>query len=265
EHPPNFRPEIPALPRFSRPADKRFSRQPLGRDWYLSQFPDDRVYAAWGEATPDYMFYPYVARDLHAFSPALKLIFLLRDPVERAYSAYWMWRRHTPDLPSFERIVEQYPDFIARGQYHAQISRFLEVFPRKQLYIGIYERVTARPEPFFRDLYEFLGVSDGHVPSAARTPVGGTIAIGGVGGYILYKIISPMINLPFVLPMWRAIRTTGLRQAGIRLLGGKSSADRAAAYEPLPASARERLLPLFREDMRKLADLLEDEIPEWNR
>ncbi|MCW0234952.1 MAG: sulfotransferase domain-containing protein [Ferrovibrio sp.] len=262
EHPAVFMPQIKELHFFSRAEDNRFSRRHLGFDWYLAQFSDAAGKVA-GEATPDYMFYPYVAKELHEFNPDLKLIFMLREPVDRAYSAYWMWRRHTPDLPPFEDVITRHPEFLDRGRYFTQISRFLELFPREQIFVAIYERATAHPEEFFKSLFTFLKIDPTFVPAAASSSVGGTRILPGLRGMLLYKVVSPIINLSFILPIWRKLRRTRVRPLLWSLLGAKSTSGEAQAYEPLPTDARARLTAQFSAENQKLSALLGDDLREW--
>lgn len=265
EHPAIFMPQIKEMHFFSRPEDNRFSRRHLGLDWYLSQFPNDPRYHAFGEATPDYMFYPYIAEELYRLNSDLKLIFLLREPVDRAYSAYWMWRRHTPDLLPFEEVVQKHPEFLDRGRYIVQIERFLQFFPREQIFVAIYERATAKPAEFFRSVFHFLDVDASFTPAASETTVGGTRVLPGMSGFLVYKVLSPLINQPFILPLWRMLRKTAAREVALALLGAKPGASTSAAsnYTPLPAGTHKRLARLFEGDNQRLAAFIEDDIPEW--
>lgn len=263
EHPEIFMPQIKEMHYFSRPEDNRFSRRHLGLEWYLSQFPNDPQYRAIGEATPDYMFYPYVAKDLRELNPQLKLIFLLREPVDRAYSAYWMWRRHKTDLISFEDVVQQHPEFLDRGRYFPQIERFLQQFPREQIFVAIYERVTAEPEAFFRSIFRFLEVDETFVPTASETSVGGTQVLPGARGFLLYKIISPIINLPFIIPLWRKLRKTAIKSILLGILGAEATGGNSKNYAPMQPETRQKLARLFEEDNRRLVEFLGSDIPEW--
>ena len=106
------------------------------------------------EATTCYLFFPEVARRIHAYRPDMKLIVLLRDPVERAFSAWNMVRGFTfepwtrmRDTRSFEQAVREEAEgregdpanpsraYLARGIYHEQLRRYLDLFPREQLMI----------------------------------------------------------------------------------------------------------------------------------
>jgi hypothetical protein len=95
-------------------------------DWYRSNFPllawkeGQRVIT--GEASPDYLFHPHAARRAAAVVPQAQLIVLLRNPVDRAYSAYYLQRRQEYELlPSFEEAIEAEDDRI-RGEMEKMIA-----------------------------------------------------------------------------------------------------------------------------------------------
>ena len=102
--------------------------------------------------------------------PQVKLIFLMRDPLARA----WSHAKHNfgyreanfasrtaafeavPDRQWRENFAHDWP--LANGDYLGQLRRWLSVFPREQLYVGFYESLARRPETLLRDLFGFLGI-----------------------------------------------------------------------------------------------------------
>jgi hypothetical protein len=125
---------------------------------YLSFFPLkwhlQRRHAITGEASPDYMFYPQAAERIKAALPNIKLIIMLRDPVQRAYSHYRMNVQFYGETRSFEDIIQaelasvgdQTVDsafltgrikatYLLRGVYIAQIRVWQAHFPPEQLLI----------------------------------------------------------------------------------------------------------------------------------
>jgi Sulfotransferase domain len=178
----------------------------LGDGWYLSHFPygwrrhlvRHRVGAdpAVGELSPDYLLDPRVPERVHRFDPTLRLVVLLRDPVERAYSHYDHERRLGREPLSFQEALEQEgerlePEFermwnepaysspavrnysyLARGRYAEQLERWLAVFPREQLLILESRRLREQTAACMAEICSFVGVSpprvDGY-PEVGRT------------------------------------------------------------------------------------------------
>lgn len=263
EHPEVFVPQIKEVHFFDLPEESRFSQRHKGLDWYLGLFPDDAAYKARGEATPDYMFYPHVVDELVELNPDLRIVFILRHPVERAYSAYWMRRRTNADMADFENMVDDASGYIARGYYHRQIAPYYEKFPAAQLRVYIYEEAVREPERFIAELYEFLGVDAVFRPKSLTRRVGGTHKLPVWLGFIVYKIISPVINTSQVRPLWRWFRRN--TRVVETLLGKRGGDGGATEYPPLSGDQRQKLLNLFADENEKLFALLGRDVPEWRR
>jgi len=130
-----------------------------------------------GEATPAYMFNPKVAGRLFEYNSKLKLIFLLRHPVERAISHYSMMKRLGHEYLSFESALEveklrlafaannYSPDsptmlysYTGRGFYSYQIENFLEYFPRTQMLFIRSEELRRYHAEIMLSVFDFLEV-----------------------------------------------------------------------------------------------------------
>ena len=152
-----------------------------GEHWYRAHFPRQREMCNGSmtfETTPDYIFHPPVPARIHALSPEMKLIALLRNPTERAISNYFMENRKNreplPMLEAFqqeeariERAVKEqdynnqfYIDtaYKSRGRYAEQLARFLVFFPAKQILLLSSEELFSDPYGSLRKVYDFLDV-----------------------------------------------------------------------------------------------------------
>ena len=159
-----------------------------GVNWYRAHFPlearmksrDGRCRLLTGEATPYYVFHPHVARRMRALIPDAKLIVLLRDPVERAYSHYRNEVRIGTELLSFEDAIareeervgpelermmvdERYESFnhrhfsyLSRGLYLDQLERWWAVFPREQIKVIASEDLFTKPGDVVDEVVAFL-------------------------------------------------------------------------------------------------------------
>jgi Sulfotransferase domain len=162
--------------------DVHFAR---GVGWYKSFFPtrkqlDNRIV---GEASPDYFFHPLAPRRVADCLPDVRLILLLRDPVERAFSHYCHQvalgyekrgfqeaiaaeeellageeaaMRRNPNYMSF---VRDHFSYLARGLYGHQLKWWLEVMPRDRLLIRPAESLYEEPDGTYNEVLRFLGVS----------------------------------------------------------------------------------------------------------
>lgn len=260
EHPDVFVPDLKEVHFFCPGPQCRFSRYDKGVGWYEGLFPEVGFTAS-GELTTDYMFYPGIAEKLYAYAPHLKIIFMLRNPVDRAYSAYWMWKRHTPDLPAFREMVDREPAFLERGLYHRQIVPFLDLFGRDRVRIYVYEEVLEDKRCFLSDLYGFIGVEPDFLPRSMTRSVGATRRYPPAIGFLLYKVASPIINLPGVIAAWRFFRRrTNIWERALELL---SVGRGGQGYPELGENDREYLASHYRSENARLFDLLGREITVW--
>jgi hypothetical protein len=189
---PGVLPMFPAVQQIKSPHyfDIHWTR---GERWYRSHFPTraavDRAERRLGyrpvvgEASPYYMFHPLAPERVAATIPAAKVIMLLRDPVDRAYSNFRERRgSDAEDLASFvealdaeeprlagevERILRDpgyysyHHDnhtYLARGRYDEQVRRWLQHHDRERLFIARSEDMYDDPAAFFARVEDFLGL-----------------------------------------------------------------------------------------------------------
>jgi hypothetical protein len=135
-----------------------------GAEWYRRCFPRlssrDGQRSITGEATPYYMFDPPVAERMAEVVPQARLIALLRNPVDRAYSHYQMQVKRGTEPRSFEEAIEQHSSYVSRGIYVDQLLRWFEFFSKEQMLILKSEEFFERPVETLKVVLTFLGLSD---------------------------------------------------------------------------------------------------------
>jgi hypothetical protein len=160
--------------------DSHFDRGP---DWYREQFEgaDGR---AVGEFSHSYLSSPEAPERIAAYSPAMRLLVCLREPVDRAFSDYLDLVKNNGFPGSFTEATEQYPRLLDRGRYATHLSRYLEHFPAAQLHVGLFDDLKTGAQGYADEVYDFLGI-DRVVLSAAdlreRMPAGRPRNAGMVG------------------------------------------------------------------------------------
>lgn len=166
-----------------------------GVRWYHSMFPRPDQLGAGQitfETTPAYIYEPNVAERIHEYNPNLKLILILRNPIERAYSAWNRldWPRY--GYTSFNDVVrdglakieqeQQYyapkgqPTYLQRGLYRMQIERYLALFPREQLLILENGEMRRDTPGTMRKITQYVGLSDYAWESENFAPEGQTVS-----------------------------------------------------------------------------------------
>ncbi len=174
-----------------------------GPAWYRSHFPRlaqaEAAAAAHGraplafECSPYYMFHPLAAARIARDLPGVKLLVLLRDPVERAYSAHAHETGIGDETEPFEQALEleesrlageaeritadpgyasyshQHHSYRARGEYAWQLERLEELFGRDRMHVVDSDDFFTDPEPVYTSVREFLGLPGGdHPPFVQR-------------------------------------------------------------------------------------------------
>lgn len=170
----NQHPEIAMTPRKELHYFLRHTEYP-DHEWYSSQFVDDGRIT--GEATPSYCFWPGAIEKINEYDSDMKLIMLLRDPVKRAISQYWMEfqanHEHLPISVALRGLSNRqfsvhstswqhglyHHSYLERGLYHIQIDRILEFFPKEQLHIQLLEDFMVAPNTVMAEVAEFLEVN----------------------------------------------------------------------------------------------------------
>ncbi len=156
-----------------------------GSDWYAQQFPAViSVASVTGEASPYYLFHPHVPLRVRTLLPDVKLIVLLRNPSDRAYSHFHHEVRLGAEKLSFEMALDyeeerlrdetakmladdgyysfnhQHYSYRSRGEYVTQLLAWRELFPRDQFLILKSEDLYGDPATVFQSTTEFIGVPE---------------------------------------------------------------------------------------------------------
>ena len=173
----SFHPEIS----MSRPKELNFfikeRNWPAGQEWYEDHFEPGVTVT--GEASPNYTAHPHfrgVPRRMHSLVPDAKLIYMVRDPVDRIVSQYvhnYTKRRPRSGLGGrgervkrgkglAETVLERGTTYIPRSSYYTQIQRFLEFYSESSILVLAQNDLRSEDErlPTLRRVFRFLGVDE---------------------------------------------------------------------------------------------------------
>ena len=153
-----------------------------GERWYRAHMPVRRRSLV-GEASPSYLFHPLAPERVAGMLPGARLIALVRNPVDRAFSHYQHEVALGREPLSFEDAVDREDErmqgelermlrdpsyfslawwnytYVARGCYAEQLERWFAAFPRKQLLVLFTEELSADTAATYRRVLDFLGVT----------------------------------------------------------------------------------------------------------
>ena len=232
---------------------------------YRTLFKEVSNEVAIGEASVWYLYSPKAPERIRHYIPDAKLIAILRDPVERAYSNFLhLVRVDLEPLTDFAQAMSAQEERISnnwsprwhykqRGFYYAQLKRYFDQFDRDQIRIYLYEDFTTNSIDVLQDIFRFLGVDDTFVPDTSQKHN----ASGIPRNKALYKFLrrsNPIKNIltPF-LPSKR------LRQ---HVKANLMNLNTRKKPQLLP-DVRTQLIEEYREDILRLQELIQRDLSQW--
>ena len=214
-----------------------------------------------GEASTSYLYSPKAPALIERSIPEAKLIAILRDPVERAYSNFlYCVQVGREPLASFAEALEAEETrmqdkwgslwyYRQKGFYYAQVRRYFDTYGRDRVGIWLYEDLRDDPVKMLRDVFRFLDVDEGFVPDMAieHNPS------GLPRSRTLYLQLRKLTARNPVLV--ERFLPAGLRGYVKSWFFGKPP--------PVPAEVRRRLTYSYREDILKLQELIGRDLSPW--
>lgn len=176
QHPDIFLPKIKETKFFHR--NHLYNK---GIGYYLKKFFTEYKHEKIiGEIDPEYMYFDYIPKRIaENLGNDIKLLFILRNPVDRAYSHYLMSHKRGYDLLSFDEAIllekdrindinndtkdysqKNHLSYIDRGFYSIQINRYLQYFDKKNMHFIIFEEFMQNKKKHINELLSFLDVDN---------------------------------------------------------------------------------------------------------
>lgn len=155
----------------------------FGKNWYKIHFPYRWNKSISGDATPYYLNHPLAAKRVHELIPNVKIIVMLRNPIDRAYSQYFLEYNGGNEQLSFEDAIkredeiveneyekmEKNPEYFSEkynvysyldtGKYEKHLKKWLDFFPKKQFLFIQSEEFYNSTHKIFSDVLDFLNLS----------------------------------------------------------------------------------------------------------
>jgi hypothetical protein len=234
---------------------------------YLSLFEGADEAKAIGEASPSYIYSERAPNLIKEFVPEARIIAILRQPADRAFSAFMhVTRDGREPIADFAEALKFEEERIALnwgpiwhytriGFYSEQIERYFELFDPEQIKIYLYDDFSARPIGVLQDMFRFLDVDDTFVPDIRiRANVSGAHR-----SQVLYWLIERLFSRP------NPIRTVARKVIGeeTRWRFTSSVRNRNIVRQSISPEMRRELTELFREDTLRLQDLLDRDLSGW--
>jgi hypothetical protein len=250
-------------------------------DYAARHFGDDDG-RLWGKATPQYMCDPSSAERIHRMMPALKLVAILRDPIDRTWSHYLMGKRRSTESRSFDAAIDpllasdsmainrtlpvpehrqgfesESPFYIAWSEYGRILQRYRELFGPQQMLVLYTEDLERDPEGTLDQLLGFIGLDPGFRPAG----LGEVMHQGGGSNRIPHGLRVWLRERQLVNTLWQ--RLPDARRGRLRFLYERWNVRKTSTSSTgMPDALRATLRDHFREDLA-LLDSLVPNSPPW--
>lgn len=236
-----------AVSRKKTAAPPRMHGVTVSREQYQSLFSEANGEKAIGEASTGYLMSPVAAQRIKAEIPAAKIIVLLRNPADRAFSGYMMKTRNSRENESITDAFQRGKAYVENSFYAENLTRYFNVFPRDQIGVFIFEEFKEDPQAVMKKIYRFIGVNDEFTPTVSKY---------NEAWFPKY----PRLN---------RIRTRVLKFRKIRRALKGSTAQKVfrqltrTAPPEFPPALRRELLELYRDDIAEVQDLIGADLSSW--
>jgi hypothetical protein len=243
-----------------------FGRSPITQEEYEGLFSGATTRQAKGEASTNYSncWTEVTARNILRFVPDIRLIAILRQPADRAYSAFNMMRQRSLEpLDNFQRALdaENGPErvnwtpnyrYFENGLYFRKLKPYFDLFPHDQIRIYLYDEWNAQPERVVAGICRFLDIHDNATIDFSRRYNETNIP----RSHQLQRALNEP-NLLKTMATW--LFPLRLRRKWKHALG-KMNQTRPPRLNP---TLRLSLTERYREDILALQDLLQRDLQHW--
>ena len=208
-----------------------------------------------GEASVSYLFYENVPKRIFNYNSDAKIIIMLRQPIERAFSHYLMDCRLGFCSEKLEDIIadpQSYPQYFQQylelGSYYSQLKRYQDIFGKEQLLVIFYEDFKNDTEKVMKAVFSFLQIEQQEINFSIKN-----------------SFLSPSNTLISKLYKFNIIRKGVKTIMTERLLSLISTKYFSTKSKPIISKATEQQLKVFyKSDVFKLEELLNTDLSRWN-
>lgn len=246
--------------------DPRLTGGMTDLETYRAVFAPGAGHKAIGEASPIYATDPAVPAEIRRLAPDARVIILVRDPVERAYSEYWMRVRDGREKRSFDAAINDelqaagdhpwQPDvyrYLASGFYARHLTPYWDCFRPDRLACHLFDDLEANPAAVMHDIFRFLGVDE---QFEADTSVR-----HNASGSPKSALMQPFMRKT---KLSQAVRRALPKPAGdFALAKLEAWRSRNVSKPTLAPKDRRRLVNVFRSDVEQLQARLGRDLSSW--
>ena len=139
-----------------------------GYEWYEGNFEQNEKILLTGEMSSSYLYDQSVPERVYKYYPEMKIILSVRNPIDRLISAF----RHDIQIGnvvsdgeySISKGIENNPTYLEYGMYAKYFNEWLNIFPRENIFVIIFEQMIETPQQTYLELCDFLNIDNSFTP-----------------------------------------------------------------------------------------------------
>jgi len=220
------------------------------RTAYEALFAEAKGERAIGEASVRYLNAVAGIDRIHADLPGVRLIALLRQPADRAWSSSMGRFATGRETRSPEEALKPGSYAFETSRYYPRLRRYYDRFPRRQIKVILFEDLAANPQEVLRDVFGFLDVDPGFI---ADTGIRHNAGVAPRSKFLNRLADSGLRFFRPIVPRWFLSRGLGVRLRRPIL----------RAPEPMSPELRRRLTDLYRDDIVATGELIGRDLSHW--
>lgn len=228
--------------------------------WYMNHFSHCKAGKVKGEFSTIYFYDEDAPALIKKYFPEIKLILCLRNPIDRAYSHYWLLRNvKRTENREFEKAISDESHYIESGFYAMQLRPYLELFERDQILILLFDDLRTQPAKEICRVFEFLDVrTDKYISSNVLTRK------ANESRKIRVKKLQDILDAVqrFLIDKGMSFIPLLFRNIGVSGFITKVNAT-PFNYPPMKSETRKLLRNLFDDDIKELQMILNRDLSHW--
>jgi hypothetical protein len=252
EHPEVFIPGGPTLDFFSKNYEK-------GGEWYQSFFEDAEPHQVTCEKSTSYFAHPQAPKRIHEWKKDVQLLFILRDPVERAYSHYCMKLKAGQVSENINREMDRGSIMVEEGFYFRNIERYINLLGKERISVKFFDDLKDDNEKFLESIFGEMGVDITFDPSflgrkyhqrkkRSRFP----------------DIYSTLVEVNRKMRRWsKTYRKIFEEIAKMGLTKPIHWINNSKEFPRLPKETEAKLKNMYEDEVRAIRELTGRELPNW--
>lgn len=255
---------------FCGPKDQEVIRSSINNiEEYYQLFQGVSNEIAIGEASVWYLYTPGTPELIQKHIPNAKLIVMLRDPVDRAYSHFLnLVRDGREPLSDFAQAIQVEKTrinnnwgwswhYVNMGFYYSQLRRYYDIFDSSQIKIYFYEDFLTNPVDLIQNLFDYLGIEESFTPDVSRK-----YNVSGIPSNNVWHTLHGLVLRDNLVK--KTIKQTLPKNLRQNIAGNLLKLTRNSFVKPsLSPEVRKQLIQVYREDILKLQDLTQRDLSRW--